>query len=320
MERGTKKAPGAGQKRQGAKQDCFACEMEASSPGTGAQGALAASAAKRPGDRFDFIRQVQGHTNSTCEDVATAAIIASFVNSKAGATFVRFDVLARIMRVSRRTLLWRLARLKERGHITIKRRGQSAPEIVAHLLPDSVPYDAPEVQPHCTSDEWPEVQPQCTSEGCPEVQSPRTSETIPEVQSHCAQRCNDEFVSHSKLTVPEDPNTGITREYGEIALEREAGETAPSGAPPKPPAQSVSAETGEEPSAGSLAHLTVRSPAKEPSPSPDIDEWSDGGDLDPEEHQSQLERELRDDRRDERLLREWRDPADLDPVDQDNLL
>ncbi|GLI93950.1 hypothetical protein LMG27198_29420 [Methylocystis echinoides] len=211
--------------------------------------------AKGPGERMDFIRQVQGHPAATAEDVATAAILATFVHSKEGTTFVRFDTLARVLRVSRRTLMWRLARLKERGHISITRRGQAPPEIAAILLPDCVP----------------EVQSPRTSEPYPEVQRNRTSENLsesPEVQPRGVLRCNDDFVSHSKQTVPEPLNTGRTRELhkkageGDIPKPENSGspadgakatEQAPSGAQPQSPLQPVSHGGEGAASAGSLA-------------------------------------------------------------------
>ena len=76
------------------------------------------SPAKTPLERLEFLRQVQGHPLSTDEDVATAAAIARFVNSKTGATFVHYDALMRILRISRARLYARLSRLRKRGHIT----------------------------------------------------------------------------------------------------------------------------------------------------------------------------------------------------------
>lgn len=190
------------------------------------------SPAKSPLERLQFIAQVQGHPQSNEEDVATAAAIARFVNSKSGVTFLHFDALARILRISRRRLFARLKRLRERGHISVTRRGRAPPEISAILLPDCVT----EVSRGCTSETFPEV-----SRGC-------TSGKASEVSSGDALRCRRSSVSHSKQTVQDDDNKGRTREYGGNAVERErpkpqfsgssaAGEiepprAAPLGAPP----------------------------------------------------------------------------------------
>lgn len=185
--------------------------------------------AASPLERLHWIGQVQGHPESTEEDVATAAAIARFVNSKVGHTFISFDALARILGVSRRRLFARLKRLKDRDHITVTRRGRAPPEISAILLPDCIP----------------EVSHGGTSKPCPEVSHGGTSGKQPEVSSGDALRCRDDFVSPSKQTIPDAYNKGITGEYKRRASEIDQPnevifsepteeEGAPSGARPTP--------------------------------------------------------------------------------------
>lgn len=102
--------------------------------------------ARSPLDRLNWLGQVQGHPQSTAIDVATALVIARFINSKDGYSFASHSVLARLLRVNRRALFKRLSRLADRGHIEVARRGPHPATIAAVILPDCTPENDGHIQ------------------------------------------------------------------------------------------------------------------------------------------------------------------------------
>lgn len=183
--------------------------------------AEAAKMARSPLERLRWLGQVQGHPDSTPEDVSTAVAVARFVHSRHGATFCGHNVLARILRIKPRQLQNRLLRLKQRGHIAITRQSRGPSKISATLLPDCVPDMQPDctssddfdVQSECTSKQRSDVQQRCTSEIAPRCATPLHVRSASDVQPQRIPMCNGLKIDGLKSDSYESLNKGRTWEF-----------------------------------------------------------------------------------------------------------